>query len=171
MNIRFKGMGAFAGVSSLAVFAAVAVTQVAPPPIKMGLWQTEITTKTAGLEGNSGSDGPHVTIKQSCMTAESWTKDLLTMKNQQDADCTAPNMNLESHKFSYDQSCKADSYTTQVHFEMLVDGPEHMHGSASVKSAGPAFPQGMQMNMALASHFLSSECGDVQPGSEKTIQE
>jgi hypothetical protein len=171
MNVRFKEIGALAAVSSLAVLAAVAVSQAAPPPVKMGLWQTEITTKTTTVEGNAGGEGAHVTIKQSCMTSESWTKDLLSVKNQENSECTQSNLNVDSHKLSYDESCKSDSYTTQVHFEMLVDGAEHMHGSASVKTTGPAFPQGMEMNMTLASRFLSSDCGDVQPGSEKTLQE
>jgi hypothetical protein len=175
MNLRFRGICTFTLLLSLAVFSAARTAHAQmpdTPPIKMGLWQTEVTTTMAGMEntpmgGHMGGD--HKQITQSCMTPESWKNDLLKMREQQNK-CSMADLHLDAHGMSFAETCSdGNQYTTTVHFQATFDSDEQMHGTATAHTAGPAFPQGMSMNMQMTSHYLGASCGEVKPGSAKII--
>jgi len=168
------------GVSALSVPAlaalllgfAVEAQSPEPPPIKMGLWQTEVTTTISGMENMPAGRGDRTTVTQGCLTPESWQSDFAKFhQGQHDADCTMSNMHQDTHGVSFDEACASGSYTTNVHFEAQFDGDNHMHGTATARMTGQAFPQGVTMNMSMASHYLSSDCGDIKPGHPRTVRE
>ncbi len=158
----------------LSMTAVAAAQSTEPPPVKMGLWQYETTTTA---DANSAPSpmaralGDHTTITQSCFTPESWRKGMQDFHSrQQRPDCTQSNLQQDSHHISVDEKCAGDrGYTTDVHFMVTFDDPEHAHGDGAMKMSGPAFPGGMAMHMNMKYKFLSSDCGDVKPGEGKVI--
>ena len=57
-----------------------------------------------------------------------------------------------------------------AHVDILIDGPEHAHGTVLMKIAMPNLPQPVTVNMTMVSHALGSDCGDVKPGEGKMIK-
>jgi len=152
---------------SSAAGASAQVPNIAPPPIKMGLWQSSVTVNASGM----GAPGGHPITNQSCYTPESWKQAMQQMQSrQQKMTCTTSNLQQDSHKMSFDGQCSADQgMTVSYHVEMFLDSDEAMHGTSSVKMSGPQFPQGMSMSSAITSKFISSDCGAVKPGESKPV--
>ncbi|MFP5230122.1 MAG: DUF3617 domain-containing protein [Acidobacteriota bacterium] len=173
------GFTTVAPLPLLLTFVAVAAAQTptTPPPIKMGLWQSEVTTSVAGAPntpmGQAMGGAGRTTVTQGCLTPESWARDIQgAQQRQHAADCTQSNFQQDTHKVTFDEVCSNQGgYSTNVHFEMLIDDTEDAHGHADVKTSGPAFPQGMTMHMTMKTKFLSSDCGSVKPGEGKVIHE
>ena len=170
---------ALATLPLLASFAALAAAQtVEAPPIKMGLWQSEVTTTMQGVPDSPMSHAMgsgRTTVTQGCLTPDTWKKDIQGMQqHMRNTDCTMSNFEQDAHHVSFDEACTAGSqpgYSNNVHFEMLIDDTENAHGHADMKMTGPAFPDGMTMHTAMKSKYLSSDCGDVKPGESKVIHE
>jgi hypothetical protein len=175
MKLRIAGIGVLPSSLALAALGATFVlhAQVAdPPPVKMGLWQTEVNTTMVGMPNMPAghASGDHKTVTQGCMTPETWKDNFQKFNQRQnDADCKTTNLHQDAHGISLDQSCNSNGFQTDMHFEGIFDGDNQMHGNAKMKMTGPAFPQGMTMNMTMTSKYLSSDCGDVQPGHAKVI--
>jgi hypothetical protein len=157
------------------LFAAAAVSaaqdplpNIAPPPIKMGLWQSSVTVN-AGAMGAPGAG--HPITNQSCYTPDSWKQSMQEMQSRQPKmNCTTSNMQQDSHKISFDGQCAADQgMTISYHVEMFLDSDEAMHGTSAVKMSGAQFPQGMSMSSSISSKFISSDCGTLKPGESKPV--
>ncbi|HUB19008.1 MAG TPA: DUF3617 domain-containing protein [Acidobacteriaceae bacterium] len=175
MKLRFTLL---APLPLLLTFATVASAQLdpnAPPPIKMGLWQSEVTITDAANAASpmARSMGNHTTVTQGCLTPDSWKKDIQGMQNRQrQTDCNTANFEQDAHHVAFDVKCAGQGgYASDGHFEMLIDDPENGHGHVDMKMSGPAFPDGMTMHMTMKTKFLSSDCGDVKPGQGKTIRQ
>src|SRR5579883_1352195 len=169
---------------TLAGAAAKAQDLPATPPVKMGLWESTVTSTIGGLtippdvaarlqamgRPVPGST-PHTIVTQSCMTKEEWAKSIENLNNNE-AKCTYTNRTFTSSKFSFDMSCASErGGVFSGHFEMLVDNDEHTHGTAHMKSetSGPN-GQAMTVDTNLSSRYLGADCGDVKPGEAKTIK-
>jgi len=157
-------------LSFMALAPALASAQlpnIAPPPIKMGLWQSSVTINAGGM----GAAGGRGVTRQSCYTPDSWKDAMQKMQSrEQKMTCTTSNMQQDPHKLSFDGQCTADQgITVTYHVEMFLDSDEAMHGSSSVKMSGPQFPQGMTMSSVINSKFVSSDCGDIKPGESKPV--
>jgi hypothetical protein len=162
-----------APVLPLLFFAALAAAQdpvmpnIAPPPIKMGLWQSSVTITSSSM----GQAGRAIT-NQSCYTPDSWKQSMQAMqaRQQQKLNCTTSNLQQDSHSLSFDGQCSADQgYSINYHIQMVLDSDSAMHGSSTTKMNGPMFPQGMAVSSAISSKFLSSDCGTLKPGESKPV--
>jgi hypothetical protein len=159
-----------ASLPLLLSFAAIASAQlpnIAPPPIKMGLWQSSVTLNSKAM----GPAGGHPISNQSCYTPDSWKQSMQKMQSRQPGmNCTTSNMQQDPRKLSFDGQCTADQgMTVTYHVEMFLDSDEAMHGSTSAKMNGPQFPQGMTMTSSISSKFISSDCGAIKPGESKPV--
>jgi hypothetical protein len=171
MRTHVVKMGVLPLLVYLAAFTAARSEQaVEPPPIKMGLWQTESSTSMAGMPNAPGAS-KHTTVTQGCLTPETWKSDFEKFQKREDQDCKTTNMHQDSRALSVDEACTSPQYQSAMHMEMLIDSPERIHGTGKVHITGPAFPQGMNMDFALNSHYLGSSCGNVKPGEAKVIHE
>ncbi len=156
-----------------------------PPPVKMGLWETHVTSEIAGLTlppdviarlkqmGRPIPGGSHTTVTQSCLTPEEWRKSLERMNKPQNSDCTLDKHEVNEKKFSFDMSCKTEQGMTMTgHWEMNVVDDEHAHGSGHMESDQPG-PNGQNFSVTttIDSHYLSADCGDIKPGEPKTMQQ
>jgi hypothetical protein len=177
MNLRLASLASLPLLLSFAAFAA-AQTQapaLTPPPIKMGLWQSSVTVNMGGMPNMpAGAGGSYTHVNQSCMTPDSWKNAFRSMQQhhqQTTASCTAANVNQDAHQVTVDMDCSGEQgYATSIHVKMVLDSEEAMHGNATVKMTGSAFPQGMSMNSTITSKFVNADCGDVKPGESKPVQ-
>lgn len=165
MNFRLTAL------TLLLSLAALASAQSAPP-LKMGLWENSVTVTMSGMPNGMSGSLPAVT-KQSCMTTDTWKEALQSMQSHRQmakaANCSTSNVQQDTHHFAFDVSCSAQQgMNTKTHIEMTLDSEESMHGAMSTSMSGPNVPQGMVMNATIQSKFLSSDCGTLKPGEQKT---
>lgn len=169
----------------VAMFAALAAAQsTTPPPVKMGLWETTVTSSMSGFQlppdivaklkamGRSVPGGPHTTVSQGCLTPEEWQKSMQSMNQPPNSDCTITHREMQARKFAFDISCKSEHGGTMTgHWEMQATDEEHSHGSGHLTNdaTGPN-GQHFTMDMTIDSHYLSANCGDVKPGDAKIIR-
>ncbi len=174
MRIRLIPAASLTTLLTLSTLALAQNASVMPPPIKMGLWQSEITTAVSGAPdspmGRAMGSG-RTTVTQGCFTPESWTKEMQgAQQRRRAADCSQSNLQQDSHKVTYDEVCSnPGGYSNTIHFEMLIDDTENAHGYMDMKMSGAAFPEGMTMHTTLKTKYLSSDCGSVKPGEAKVI--
>ncbi|MGH9587304.1 MAG: DUF3617 domain-containing protein [Acidobacteriaceae bacterium] len=163
--------------------AQATTTPTTPPPVKMGLWETSMTSQMSGFSlppdvvaklkamGRSVPGGPHTTVSQGCLTPEEWQKDMADMNKPAGNDCAITNRKVDSREISFDISCKSERGDTTGHWEMHLVDDEHGQGLAHMNS-NTTGPNGrhITMDMNFSSRFLSSSCGDVKPGNAKIIR-
>jgi len=179
MNIRLALPTLLLSVASLApAQSTVPVTPtppLTPPPVKMGLWQSSVTINMSGMPNMPSGAGSTTHVNQSCMTPDNWKdafRNMQQRRQQMSANCTTTNYSQDAHQLTLDMSCTSEQgMNTNMHIQMFLDNDSAMHGSATTKISGAAFPQGMVVNSTISSKFLSSDCGDVKPGEGKAVQQ
>jgi hypothetical protein len=162
---------ATAALPLLLSFAAIAAAQTAPapPPIKMGLWHEEVTTVISGIDGVTPT--PHKDVEQSCISPESW-KHGLQANSHGVQNCTMSNLHQDAHHVSYDESCGSQPNGLLVfHMEILIDDNQHMHGTAVAKVSVPGSSKQATWNSTLTERYLSPDCGTIQPGEKKSLNQ
>lgn len=141
------------------------------PPVKMGLWQEEVSTTISGVDGVAAV--PQRDTEQACITPESWRTRGLQASNANR--CTTLNLQWDAHKLSYDERCGGqDSPALVFRMYIMIDNNEHMHGTAGtiIAASGSAHqgsPQGMWESTLTAS-YLGSDCGDLKPGEQRPVK-
>lgn len=185
--MKFKGLEIFVLVCCAAGMASAqsALSPTTPPPVKMGLWETHVTSQMKGIElppemierlkqmGRPIPGEAHTTVTQSCLTPEQWKKSLDEMNKPQNTNCQVDKHEVSNTKFSFDLSCKTERGMTMTgHWEMDVVDDEHAHGSGEMSSDQPG-PNGQSFSATTTvdSHYLGASCGDVKPGEPKVMQE
>jgi hypothetical protein len=182
-----KSQRAFCGLFASTICCLAGVSAFAqapaPPPVKMGLWESSSTMTMGGFQippdvvakmqamGRPVPGAPHTTVTQSCMTADEWTKTWANLNKRGDMECKVSDLSQDSQKLSFDSSCtsqRGGAFTG--HFEMFFDDDEHTHGSMHMKGEGGSGGQPMVMDMKMTSHFVSADCGEVKPGGAKVIK-
>lgn len=165
--------------------AAAASAQSSTPPIKMGLWETTVSSQMSGFTlppdvvaklkamGRPVPGGPHTVVTQGCLTSEEWQQQMGKMNQPANGDCQTTRHLSEAGKFSFDMSCKTpQGAVTTGHWEMQVIDAEHGHGSGHMQSsAAGSNGHAFAMSMTMDSHFLSADCGGVKPGGGKIIRQ
>jgi hypothetical protein len=168
MTIRFASKTALPLLFSLTAFTYAQTNT--PPPMKMGLWQSEVTVTMSGMP-NGVTMPAHTMVRQSCMTPDTWKDSLRGMQSRRpmsDANCTTSNMAQDSQHVAFDAQCTAQQgMVANIHVDMQFDSSDSMHGSTSASMTGPSVPPGMAVNSTIKSKFVSADCGDVKPGQQK----
>jgi hypothetical protein len=165
-------------------FMGVAVAQtVEPPPIKMGLWQTTLTSTMTGLQippdvaarmkamGRSMPMGqPHTTVTQSCATPDNW-KDMFRHLQRQ-GNCDLSNQHLTSSALTADISCKSDEerYSSTGHVDIHFVSEEKIQGKVHVETVMESQPQPIVSDMNFDSAYQGADCQGVSPDSAKVIR-
>jgi hypothetical protein len=142
---------------------------VEPPPIKMGLWETETSSVMAGAP-NAPAGRSRSNVVQGCMTPDSWKDSITKLEAERNTDCQSSSVKQTGRTITMDETCSSDRFTSKTHFEATADDTEHMHGSGTMEMSAPQLPQPMKATMKMTSHFVSSDCGDVKPGHSKVIR-
>jgi hypothetical protein len=170
----------FAAATASAQTDALPVT---PPPMKMGLWETTITSQMTGFQlppdvvaklqamGRQVPGGPRTVVTQSCLTPTQWQKDFEQINKPQNSECTTSKREADTHNFAFDISCKSQrGMIMNGHWEVHYVDDAHSHGSGhmAADSTGPN-GQPFSMDMTIDAHYVGADCGDIQPGTPKIL--
>ena len=164
--------------------AQTAATRKTIPPVKMGLWETPVTSQLQGVhlppmeverlkEMSRPVPGePQTTVTEACLTPDQWRKSLEGVSNPPNSDCTIKKHEVNERNFSYDISCKSENGPSVAgHWEMHVVNREHAHGAGKM-TTGQAGPNGQiyTVTTTVDSHYVRASCGDVVPGHPKLVE-
>ena len=155
-----------------------------PPPVKMGLWETHVTSQVKGIElppdvierlkqmGRPLPGEAHTTVTRGCLTPEEWRQELEEMNKPTNTDCTVTRNTDNVSSISFDVSCKTEEGTVTGHWEMHILDDEHAHGSGHMKSdqTGPN-GQSFTADSTVDTRWISADCGDVRPGKAKVMEQ
>ena len=159
--------------SILVIAFAAGVSAQTPPPLKMGLWEHQVTVQMSGMP--NGVDSTRTIVKQSCFTPNTWRNSLQQMQSHSNTgglSCSTSNMQQDVHHVAFDVQCSTaaqPAITTNMHIEMNFDSDESMHGSTTTTMSGPNMPQGMSVNTTIKSKFVNSDCGSLKPDEQKDV--
>ena len=112
MKTRSVGKAALLVVIALASFLAAGASlaqNTEPPPIKMGLWQSETTSKMTGVENTPMArlGVPQTHVNQACMTPEKWKDDFANMQSKSRMqNCQGSGIRQDGKKFTVDEVCQ-----------------------------------------------------------------
>lgn len=164
-------------------FLSAGLAQISAPPVKMGLWQSKVTSTMTGFQippdvaarlkamGRPvpGSE-PQITVSQSCLTPEKW-KDMFSHM-QRNHDCQYTNEHQSSTGMSVDMACKSadGQYSTTGHIDARFTSSEKMTGKVHVETVRQSQPQPIVMDMSFESAYQGADCKGISPDSPKIIQ-
>jgi Protein of unknown function (DUF3617) len=131
------------------------------PPMKVGLWEATSTSHMT-MPGMPANMPPRTSKVQTCVAADSWAK---TIGQPQGQDCSKTSESFSGKTYSADVSCKSGA---KGHVEMTWDGPDSGHGTMHLDMNMNGHAGSVDMTMS--SHFVSSNCGAVQPGKAVPVQ-
>lgn len=164
-------------------FAGPADTSVTPLNVKLGLWQTTITTNMSGLPGIPDSalaqlspdqrakieaamkqvSGQPMTTK-SCMTKDKLEKSE-GFRNAPKS-CTYTVVSSTSSKLEMKLSCTQNGMTMSGNVHVEATDSENVKGSIQMNTSGngsaSAGGNTMNMNSTFTSKWVGAACGDVQ---------
>ena len=168
MTIRFASKAALPLLFSLTAFTYAQTNT--PPPVKMGLWQSEVMVTMTGMP-NGVTMPPHTMVRQSCMTPDTWKDALRSMQSRRPmaaTSCTMSNVAQDAQHVTFDAQCTAQQgMVANIHVDMQFDSSDSMHGTTSVAMTGANVPPGLAINSTIKSKFVGTDCGDVKPGEQK----
>jgi hypothetical protein len=173
-------------ISVVAVLGSLGVAlaqTVEPPPIKMGLWQSTITSTISGIQippdvaarmkamGRPLPTGqPRTMVTQSCATPEKW-KDMFRDLRRQ-GQCQFRNEHLTSSSLTADLACKSPdgSYSSSGHIDVSFVSEEKLHGKVHVEMIMESQPQPIVSDMSFDSAYQGADCHGISPDSAKIIR-
>jgi hypothetical protein len=134
----------------VATFSQAVAQMPAKPPIKMGLWDLDRTSKTTRPDGNEGTTSHKF---QTCVTESNWS----TLVGPTAPGCTKTNEVWSTKSYDFDVACPTNPKTASIaiHF----DNPETQHVILHVY----ATHEGTPVNIAqeVEGRWISATCGDV----------
>ena len=186
---------AVACLAALALTTAAYAQSASSAPIKAGLWETTITSSTqmqlppelqaridamtpqqqammkANMPGGMGGGAPTTTTTRSCSTGQS-VQDLMNQAQQKGSQCKLTNQTQTGNTMSFDIACTMQQGTANGHSTYTMADSDHVNGTTHLTanmSGGRGGSASMNMDMSLASHYLGSDCGTVQPNSAVVV--
>jgi hypothetical protein len=164
-------------------FLGVALAQTSEPPVKMGLWQTKVTSTMTGFQippdvaarlkamGRPvpGAE-PQTVVSQSCLTPGKWKEMFSHM--QRNHDCQFTNEHQSSTGMSADMACKSsDGRTSSTgHIAVSFTSSEKMTGKVHAETVRQSQPQPIVMDMSFESAYQGKNCQGISPDSPKIVQ-
>lgn len=184
----------------LALFALAASAQAqstTSAPIKPGLWETSISSKSqiqlppelqaridamspqqqammkANMAGRGGGPVPSSLVTHACSTGQTSVNDLLTQAQQKNgAKCIVSNQTQTATNVSFDISCTMQEGSASGHSSFTMTDSDHVSGTTHMTanmSGGRGGGGSMTIDSTLTSHYLGSDCGDVKPNTSVVV--
>ena len=153
----------------LMLSSGVAVAQLpSTPPVKMGLWQAEISTKTSG--GGYPDEPAKKTIQRACVTPETWKSS--GIGKDQTKGCTNIKESYSGRTYSFDDTCPASPGSpgsSAAHLELVFETQELMRISMKMRiDTGDG--KSLNMTSTGTSKYVGASCGDIPPGDSKDVE-
>lgn len=183
-------------LAALGVAATAAQAQGASStPIKAGLWETTITSTSQiqlppevqaridamppqqqammKLEMDAMMDGgaPTTTTMHSCSTGQT-IQDLMNQAQQIGASCKLTNQTQTATGVSFDITCTMQPGTAATgHSSFTLADSDHVSGTThmTVNMTTARGSGAMNVDSTVAAHYLSADCGSVQPNSAVVV--
>jgi len=170
---------------------AMLAQDIKPVDIKPGLWENTTVTQISGLTMpampqltpdqlaklppatrdmmKGGPGAPQTNTMKVCITREQLSKPLLS---RQDKSCTNKLVSSTSNTQQIHVECVRGNTTSAGDLSLERVDSEHLKGDMTMKTAGDSSTKGsvgqnMTIKMSFNNKWLSSDCGDVKPASEK----
>ena len=153
---------------------------VAPPAVKMGLWQNTSTNTMTGIQLPPDvvakmqamgrpvpGTAPTTTVSQSCLTPEKWQKSFGNM--QQNKDCQFTNVHQSAAGMSGDMTCTTEGRTSKGHIEATFASQEKVNGKVHMEITTQRQPQPILMDMTFESVYQGADCKGISPDSPKIV--
>ena len=122
------------------------------PPVKMGLWEKTMVT--------TDSKGPTTLKAKSCVTPAEW-QEMVGNASKQRPGCNI-NVAKTAHGYSYSGTCTIGQTTLVMNGSSNIVDSGHI--TAESHSTSTLNGQKRQVDSHTESHFLSADCGSVEPG-------
>lgn len=148
-----------------ALLGVLAAQMPSKPPMKMGLWETTTNTTMSmpGMNMPAGV-GNRTTTAHSCATPESYADAF--RQQEQRASCQRSNEKWTGNTYSFDMTC--GGMQGKGHFEITFENAENGHGTLHMESA--MRDHSMTIDMAIKTHWLGTDCGNVAPGKGEIVR-
>lgn len=140
----------------LALTSAAASAQSVP--IKMGLWEKTMTT-------SNGSGTPETTKSRSCVTPEEWKAMDANVTRKREGCTSGAVRNAKGYIFN--STCTIGETTMVINGSTTVPDAEHIVTESHTTSTRNG--KKTQTDSKSASHFVSADCGKVQPGEPEDV--
>jgi hypothetical protein len=176
--------------------AAIWAQDIKPVDIKPGLWENRTTSQISGVQmpanmpqltpeqlskmppdararveammkGAAGA--PQINTMKACLTREQLSKPLL---GYQDKSCTVKLVSSTSGTQQIHVDCTRGNTKTAGDLNLDRLDSEHLKGDMLMKTTGDSSTSGsvgqnMTIKLSFSNKWLSSDCGDVKPSSDK----
>ena len=191
----FKPVCACLAIFALAASAHAQSTTSAP--IKAGLWETSISSKSqiqlppelqaridamtpqqqammkANMPGGGAGPVPSSLVTHACSAGQTSVNDLITQAQEKNgAKCTVSNQTQTATNISFDISCSMQEGTASGHSSFTMADSDHVSGTTHMTanmSGGRGGGGSMTIDSTVSSHYLSSNCGDVKPNTSVVV--
>ncbi len=123
------------------------------PPIKMGLWEKSMTT-------NNGAGSPATMKSKSCITPAEW-QEMVGNVTRQHEGCKIQTTKT-GKGYTYDGTCTIGETSLVMKGSTTITDAEHIVSESHSTSTRNG--QKGQIDMQSTSHWVSADCGKVEPG-------
>ncbi len=183
-------------LTSVMMFPMAMMAQdIRPIDVKPGLWENTTVSQISGLQMptnmpqispdqlakmppeararveammKGGPGAPQTNTMKACITAEQLAKPLL---GHQDKSCSVNLVSSTSSTQQIHMECTRGNTKTAGDLNLNRVDSEHLKGDMLMKSTSDGStsgaPQNMTIKLSFSNKWLSSDCGDVKPSSEK----
>ncbi|HEV2677057.1 MAG TPA: DUF3617 family protein [Aliidongia sp.] len=156
--------------------ALAAPARAADVPVDTGLWEMQMTMSMGGIQipaetleklkkmGVSPPGQPTTTTSQSCVTQQ--TLDKFGAMPNQNGRCHQENLQRTDRSMSFDMVCDSPQNNAKGHVTVQFDDRTHVHGTvkmAGTHTDGSGKTMPFSVDATQSGHWLSRECGAVQP--------
>jgi hypothetical protein len=155
---------------------------VAPPAVKMGLWQNTVTNTMTGLQippevaarmqamgRQMPGAAPRTTVTQSCLTPEKWQKAWSDMVGK-NSNCQFSNLQQTATSMSGDIACTTPEGLSKGHMEATFSGQEKANGKMHMDITTKRQEQPIVMDVVFESVYQGSDCKGIEPGDAKVVR-
>ena len=179
------------GIALLCAAAAYAADAVTPLDVKVGLWETKVSTDMGGMPKMSSmpsippealakmpaeqrakmeammksraGGGPMNTTTKVCITKEQLSNPAAF--SRPDKSCAYKMVSSTSSKQQVHVECDREGVKTTGDLTVERVDAQHIKGNMAMKSGTAEHP--VNMNMSFENSWISADCGDVKPPSMK----
>ena len=136
------------------MFCGSALAQA--PPVKMGLWEKTMTS-------SDGKGAPSTVKSRSCITPDEWKAMEANVTRKREG-CTAAAVR-NAKGYTFDSTCTIGTTTLVIKGSTTIQDAEHIVTESHSTSTRNG--QKSQTDTRSTSHFLSADCGKIEPGDSE----
>jgi len=151
---------AFIAAAALLAGGGRMLAQVADLPLKPGLWEADVTVKSAASNVDSGPE-------QVCFTAGMTLGEYVAATNHgaSGTKCDVTNKVVTAQAISYDTVCTGPHTNAKGHADFHLSDAAHFTGSSHMTTTGSSRGKAMTITVdkTYTAKFVNASCGSVKP--------